>query len=257
MMQAAPKVSVIMPAYNAEKYIAEAISSVVLQTFKDWELIVIDDCSSDRTAEVAGSYAAADPRIRIYRNERNIGVAETRNRGFAAARGRWAALLDSDDLWHDDKLEKQLAVAELTGADIIYCSYSLIDAGGNKISDFIVPAETSYSDMLRENVLSCSTVLLSKAIFSEYRFTTDYYHEDYTLWLKLLKAGYSAAACCGVLVDYRVTRNSRSGDKLRSAKHRWIIYRKAEKLSFSKSVRLFAGYARRGIAKHKRTKWKL
>ena len=246
-----PLISIIMPAYNTEKYIEAAICSVRLQTYTNWELLVLDDGSTDQTATIAERFAEADPRIRLLRNPQNMGVARTRNRGFDMAAGDWAALLDSDDVWHSDKLEKQLAAAERSGAEIIYCSYSMVDKDGRRLSDFLVPERTSYSEMLEENVLSCSTVLLSRRIFSGFRFSTEYYHEDYALWLQLLRLGFPAFACRDVLVDYRILNGSRSNDKLRSAKHRWLIYRKAERLSFVSSAHAFSGYIRHGIEKYK------
>ena len=116
-----PLVSVIMPAYNAEKYIGEAIASVCAQTYENWELLILDDGSADRTAEIAQAYAQRDARIRVLRNLQNMGVARTRNRGFDLAQGEWIALLDSDDRWRVQKLEKQLAVARSSDADIVVC----------------------------------------------------------------------------------------------------------------------------------------
>lgn len=142
--QKQPLVSVIMPAYNAEEYISEAVQSVMAQTYTNWELLILDDCSTDGTADKARCFSDLDPRITLYSNPKNIGVALTRNKGMALAKGSWVALLDSDDIWHKDKLEKQLVAAENTGADIIYCSYSLMDKNGEHLSDFIVPERTSY-----------------------------------------------------------------------------------------------------------------
>ena len=243
-------VSVIMPAYNAEKYIAEAIQSVISQTYTNWELFVLDDCSTDSTAEIAESFANADSRIHLIRNPQNMGVARTRNRGFDLANGEWVALLDSDDVWHSDKLEKQLAIAKETGAEIIYCSYSLMNENGKHLSDFIVPNTTSYGDMLKESVLSCSTVLIYREVLNNHRFSTDYYHEDYVFWLELLKSGFTATACCEVLADYRVVKGSRSNNKFYSAINRWKIYRKVEKLPLLKSVKVFTAYAVNGICKY-------
>lgn len=154
-----PLVSVVMPAYNAEKYIGEAIRSVQSQTYTNWILLVIDDCSTDHTVDVVQAFVNTDDRIRLFRNTRNLGAAKTRNRGLELSEGEWVALLDSDDIWHSDKLEKQLAVALNSGSEIIYCSYSLISSDGQKISDYIVPMQTSYDDMLKESVFSCSTTL--------------------------------------------------------------------------------------------------
>lgn len=247
-----PFVSVVMPSYNAEKYISEAIQSVIAQTYENWELLIIDDCSTDSTANIVKQFSDVDSRITLYSNPKNMGVALTRNKGMNLAKGSWIALLDSDDVWHKDKLEKQLVAAENTGADIIYCSYSLMDKNGEHLSDFIVPERTSYDDMLRKNVIGCSTVFMRSPILIHHHFSTEHYHEDYVLWLELLKSGYIAAASTDVLVDYRIVDGSRSNDKLKSARNRWLIYREIEKLSLGKSVRVFAAYAFNGFIKHKR-----
>ena len=225
-IRAAPLVSVIMPAYNAEKYIEEAVSSVLSQTYKNWELLILDDCSSDCTAEIAEYFASLDTRIRLLRNPQNMGVAKTRNRGFDIAKGEWIALLDSDDVWHSDKLEKQMAVAGRAGADIIYCSYALVNESGAHLSDYIVPETTSYDAMLRESVLSCSTVLLRQLILREHHFSAEHYH--------------------------RVVNGSRSSNKFKSAKYRWEIYRDVERLSLPRSAQAFLTYALHGMRKHRR-----
>ena len=248
--QEQPLISVIMPAYNAEKYIEAAVQSVRSQTYTNWELLILDDCSTDDTAKIAGTFAEMDSRICLLRNSQNVGVARTRNRGIEVAAGQWVAFLDSDDVWHKEKLEKQLAVVSCTDADIVYCSYSLMNENAGHLSDFIVPETTSYNDMLKESVLSCSTVLLRRSILMQHSFSAAYYHEDYALWLELLRSGYRAAASRQVLADYRVVKGSRSNDKLRSARNRWTIYRKVEKLSWQKSVNAFAAYAFHGLVKH-------
>ena len=246
-----PLVSVIMPAYNAEKYIAEAISSVLSQSYTNWQLLILDDCSTDHTAEIAEYFEKADTRIRVLRNPRNMGVAKTRNRGIDMAKGEWVALLDSDDRWHDDKLEKQLVVADSSDADIIYCSYALTDESGEHLADYIVPETTDYNAMLKECVIGCSTVLLHNSLLTCHHFSHSFYQEDYVLWLELMKSGYKAMASREVLVDYRLVKGSRSRNKLISAKNRWIIYRNAEKLPLTKSIRAFTAYALRGMAKYR------
>ena len=243
-------VTVIMPVYNAERYVAEAVRSVLAQTYGEWELLIIDDGSTDRTAAIAEDFAKADPRVRLIRNRQNMGVAYTRNKGLDMARGAWVALLDGDDVWHSGKLEKQLALSEKAEADILYCSYAMTDRNGVHRSDYIVPETTSYEAMLRKNVLSCSTVMLSRRIAESYRFPVNCYHEDYAYWLMLLRNGYKAAACREVLVDYRVVKGSRSGNKIRSAKQRWRVYRKIEGLPLGKSIHVFLSYAYCGLVKH-------
>ena len=140
-----PLVSVIMPAYNAEPFIEEAISSVLSQTTSDWELIVIDDGSSDCTQKIISKFTSEDARVHLIINEENMGVAKTRNRGLDLFQGKYVALLDSDDYWAPQMLEKMIARAEETGADIIYCSYALVDEQGKKVcNDFIVPPATTF-----------------------------------------------------------------------------------------------------------------
>ena len=239
-----PLVSVIMPAYNAEKYIGEAIASVCAQTYENWELLILDDGSADRTAEIAQAYAQRDARIRVLRNLQNMGVARTRNRGFDLAQGEWIALLDSDDRWRVQKLEKQLAVAR--------SSYAMIDENGCHLSDFIVPETTSYHAMLEESVLSCSTVLIRRDALRDHRFCAQYYHEDYALWLELMRSGFRTLASRETLADYRVAKGSRSSDKLKSARYRWRIYRDVERLSLPRSACAFFSYALHGVRKHGR-----
>lgn len=247
-------VSVIMPAYNAEKYIEEAISSVVSQTHENWELLILDDCSTDRTVEIAERFAGLDARIRLLRNPQNMGVAKTRNRGLDLAQGEWIALLDSDDVWHRDKLEKQLALAEQAGAELVYTSYELFAGAKSKIADYYVPAKTDYRHMLKENVIGCSTVMLHRSLCRQFHFRQDVYHEDYALWLEILRNGYTAAGCTDILTNWRVSEQSRSFDKRSAAKNRWLIYRKVENLPLLSSACAFAAYAVRGAAKHRRVR---
>lgn len=247
-----PKVCVIMPSYNAEKYIAEAIKSVMEQSYKNWKLLILDDGSSDRTVEIARGIADNDSRITVYQNPCNQGVAMTRNRGIELAEGEWIAFIDSDDMWHREKLEKQLEMSEKTGASILYSSYALVTENGEHREDYHVPATTCYEAMLKENVIGCSTVMLRRCAWERHRFPVDLYHEDYALWLKLLKLGYTASGCEEILVDWRVLENARSFNKWSAAKNRWKVYRQMEKLPIGKSLRVFAAYTYSGIAKHKR-----
>lgn len=251
-MKANDLISVVMPAYNSERYISDAIQSVIAQTHENWELFVIDDCSTDRTREIVKPFADTDTRITLVCNDKNLGVSLTRNRGFEMAAGSYVALLDSDDIWHCDKLEKQLEVAERTNCEIIYCSYTVIDENGQRLSEYTVPEKTSYDDMLKESTISCSTAMLSKRITDTERFSPEHYHEDYAYWLHLLKSGYTAAASAESLADYRVAKGSRSHNKLKAAKNRWLVYRKAEHLPFWRSVSVFCSYAFRGTAKYRR-----
>lgn len=250
----APLVSVIMPAYNAGGYIAEAIRSVQAQTVVDWELLVLDDGSGDDTRSIVESLAQTDQRIRYLRNSANLGVSQTRNRGFELCGGRFVALLDSDDIWYPDKLEKQLARMSRTNADFSYTSYGIMDAKGEKArADYLVPEEVCLRKLLKENVIGCSTVMLTREMAEKYRFCTEYYHEDYVLWLKLLQDGRRAAGCPEVLANWRYLPNSRSFNKQRAAANRWNIYRLHLKLPLHQCLWLFANYILGSLRKYRRS----
>ena len=247
----APTVSVVMPAYNAEPYIGQAIESVRSQTFGDWELIVVDDCSTDGTAGIARAAAAADPRVRVVRQPANGGVAAARNRGVAEARGAWVALLDSDDVWEPEKLELQTALARDSGAPIVYCSYDLMGRGGEDLGrPFTVPTQTDFHAMLAESVIGCSTCLIDADLMKSHPFLSDVQHEDYLLWMTLLREGNAARGCPEVLMHYRQIPGSRSNDKLRAARGRWDIYRRGLGLSWPKSAASLLRYTISGLRKY-------
>ncbi len=248
-----PLVSVIMPAYNSETYIESAIRSIQEQTVENWELLVIEDGSKDGTAGLVAKLAAEDQRIRLLPNEQNMGTARSRNRGMDLCRGQYIAFLDSDDLWHPTKLEKQIALAEATGADILYTSYAIVDDNGEKCCpDFVVPETTDLKKMLRCSEIGCSTVMLSGELAKAERFAENFYHEDYAMWLTLLQKGAKAAGVSEVLVDYRYHADSRAADKFSSAKRRWRIYRDLLKLSVIKSGWYSVQYAVYGILKYRK-----
>ena len=248
-----PLVSVIMPAYNAAPFIGEAISSVIAQTVTDWELIVVDDCSQDETCQVVSAFMQEDPRIRLVHNESNMGVAKTRNRGMDLCKGQYVALLDSDDYWKPQLLEKMLARAKKTGADIIYCSYELVDEQGEKVcNDFIVPPATTFDESIVRSVITCSTVLLTEQLASKHRFPTNMYHEDIALWFQILRDGGTARGVEEVLAAYRQRANSRSAGKLKSACRRWTIYRKHLGMPLVKSAKVMIQYAYYGLIKFQR-----
>ena len=252
-LKGAPLVSVIMPAYNAAPFIGEAMASVIAQTVTDWELLVIDDGSRDDSLQIVQNIAATDPRIHVLQNDVNMGVARARNRGLDLFRGKYVALLDSDDYWDPRFLECSLARAEETLADIVYCSYELVDEQNEKVChDFIVPTETTFEQSIVRSVITCSTVLMTAEIAGNNRFPTDVYHEDIALWFGLLRDGKRAVGVTEVLAAYRQRANSRSAGKLRSARRRWVIYRKHLKLPLMKCVTTIIRYGYYGLKKFKR-----
>lgn len=249
-MERKPAVSIIMPAYNAEKYIEKAICSVQRQTMADWELIVVDDNSKDATAQIIHRLSAADDRIVPAFNHTNRGAASCRNSAMDMHRGEYIAFLDADDMWHPEKLDCQLAEAAKTKADIVCCSYALVDEEDQHChGDFIVKEQIDLDAMLRRNEIGCSTVLLSPAV-SGYRFRERFFHEDYALWLEMLQDGHLAVGIQSVLVDYRIVKNSRSNDKRRSALNRWRIYRNFLHLPIYRCIALMCEYGINGLKKY-------
>lgn len=245
-------VSIVMPAYNAERYIERAVRSVMQQTYIDWELLIIDDQSTDGTYNIVERLSKEDLRIKLFRNERNMGVAITRNRGLDLSTGEYVALLDSDDVWLEDKLSRQLDLIASSGADIVYCSYRIVDETGNrKCADFIVPQETNYEEALTTSVISCSTVVMSREIVDKYRFSSDYYHEDLVLWLQLLRDGYKAYGVVEILAEYRVFAGTRASNKAKSMMNRFKIYHYYLKLPLYKSGIFLIRAALVGLRKYK------
>lgn len=247
-----PLVSAVMPAYNAEQYIEEAIRSVQEQTMENWELIVVDDCSTDNTIQLVQSIGKDDDRIRLLLNQINQGAAASRNRALNECRGQYVAFLDADDVWRPEKLNVQIEKAEAAHADIVYTSYALIDECGKKhYHDFIVEEQTSFRKMLARNEIGCLTVLIRREILQQHLFPEDIYQEDYALWLTLLKEGYRAVGVTEVLADYRVRVGSRSFNKLKSAKNRWRVYRDYLKLPLIPSMKAMACYTFNGLKKYR------
>lgn len=221
-----PLVSVIMPAYNCEKYIEEAIHSVMTQTYKEWELIIIDDGSVDSTVETIKQILNKENRIRFFKNEKNIGVSKTRNRGISLANGEWIAFLDSDDKWRKDKLEKQMIHAEKLSVDFLFTGSSYINEEGKFYKGiFEVPEEVDYKKLRTHNVISCSSVIIKKRFFRHVKMENDDMHEDYALWLQILAIGIKAHGVNEPLLIYRISKDSKSGNKLKTLKMTYKAFR--------------------------------
>ena len=213
-----------MPAFNAAKTIRASIESVVNQTYKDWELIVIDDYSADNTTELVKSID--DSRIRLIINEQNLGTSSTRNIGIIEAISDWIAFLDSDDIWHKDKLEKHLHFIIKTNADISYTGTSYMNKSG-QISKYNLPAvqEFNYKNLLRRNIMSCSSVIVRRELMKTALFEKGFIHEDYVAWLKILRKVEYAYGLNEPLLIYRLSANSKSSGRIHSAIQTYGAYR--------------------------------
>lgn len=222
-----PTVSVVIPAYNAENFIENSINSVLQQTYIDFELIVINDCSKDRTANIVSELAKKDERIIFLQNKINHGVSFTQNLGISKARGKWIAFLDCDDLWEANKLEKQMALIKAhPDAVLTYTASSFIDYEGRPYS-YIMAAEPemTYKKLLKRNLLSCSSVIVRKDVISRIKMADDKMHEDYSAWLLILRETKCAYGINEPLLIYRISQNSKSSNRLQSAKMIYHSYR--------------------------------
>lgn len=219
-------VSVIMPAYNCEKYIEEAINSVLFQTYSNLELIVIDDGSKDNTVKIIERLIKKDSRVKFYKNEKNLGVSATRNKGISLANGDWIAFLDSDDIWEKTKVKKQIKYASDINAEFVFTGVSYIDENGKAYKGtFEVPNKVTYKKLMRQNVITCSSVFIKKIFFNTIKMEKDEMHEDYAVWLRVLKTGTCAYGINEPLLIYRISPNSKSGNKIKTIKMTYKVFR--------------------------------
>lgn len=219
-------VSVIMPAYNAEKYIRQAIDSVRSQTYQEWELIVVDDASQDSTYAIVKEYCQKDIRIKLIQNPQNQGVSYTRKNGVEAAEGEWVAFLDSDDAWKPEKLQKQVELQKQYNAKLVFTGSAFMDSKGKQMDWILhVPQEIGYRQLLKQNLISNSSVLVDKISYQNYAVVANDIHEDFACWLQFLRDGNTAYGIDEPLLVYRLSALSKSGNKLKAALMNWKTYR--------------------------------
>ncbi len=250
-----PYVSVVMPAYNAEKTISEAIESVLNQTFTDFELIILNDCSRDDTENIINKYIS-DVRIIYVKNEKNLGVSETRNKGIDRAKGKWIAFLDSDDIWKEDKLQKQIELLQKEReATLCYTGSAFIDSEGKRSRYVLkVPSRLSYKKLLKQNLISCSSALVKSDVIKKLRMPGDQMHEDYFIWLTILKQTSYAYGINEPLIIYRLSKGSKSSKRLKSARMTYNTYRAIGYSSIIAAL-LVARYAVYSIKKRARIRF--
>lgn len=249
-------ISIIMPAYNAARYIEESIQSVIAQTYTDWELIVIDDCSTDNTRQIVEPYIHEYPNIHYHKNKENCGVAKTRNRGVKVAAGEWIAFLDSDDCWNPRKLELQMELALTQNALLLFTGSAFMDENSHPLDYYLpAPAAISYKELLKQNVVSCSSVMIEKKLIQEYPMKhASKMHEDFAVWLKILRDKQICAY--GIdqpLLIYRVSSSSKSGNKIKAAIMTFRVYRHL-KLGLVPACYYWMCYTVRSLKKYRHLK---
>ncbi|PJZ45478.1 glycosyltransferase family 2 protein [Leptospira brenneri] len=229
-----PKVSVIMPAYNAVPYLEESVNSLKRQNYKDWELLLVDDCSKDDTAKLAAEIAASDSRIQFIAKEKNSGSADTRNTGIQLAKGEFIAFLDADDLWEPNFLEVMIPFMEKNHSAFSFASYRIIDENGFEFCEpFLVKSEKySYRNLLHYNRVGLLTAIYHVPSVGKKYFDPSLksLRDDYALWLDILRDGKLAYASSEILARYRVRRGAATSNKKKVMLAHFRMLKNREKL---------------------------
>lgn len=252
-MDREPLISIVMPVYNCERYIMQAVESVIAQTYQNWELLIINDASQDNTQSIVNELAQKDSRIHVYDNAENSGVSKTRNRGVTLAKGDWIAFLDSDDAWAVEKLEKQVNFLQTNEeAELIFTGSAFINEDNQRAGyELHVPQTVDFRELLKQNVISCSSVLIKKEYLLLYSMPGDKMHEDYTVWLRTLKKVQFAYGIDEPLLIYRISSNSKSGNKLNAAKMQYRVYRFVG-LNIFQAMHYMVWYTVRNLRKYRK-----
>ncbi|PAV25002.1 teichuronic acid biosynthesis [Tamilnaduibacter salinus] len=213
-----------MPLHNAQAYVGQAVESVIAQTYPAWELIIVDDASSDESLAAVEEYEN-NSRISVIKLPENSGSpAKPRNVGTERAQGRFVAFIDADDAWLPEKLEIQVEALTESGAPLGCCGYWVINDAGNRIGKLSVPQQASFSELVRHNTIGCLTAIYDRARLGK-RYFPECGHEDYALWLDILSEGGKVHGVDQPLAEYRVRSGSVSSNKWRTLTYFWHIYR--------------------------------
>lgn len=244
-------VSIITPVYNASRFIEETIKSVQAQTYKEWEMILVDDCSTDNSYEIINRYSKEDDRIKYIRLEKNSGAAVARNTAISNAKGKYIAFLDSDDIWYENKLEKQINFMKDKNIGFSFTSYELMSEDGELLNKTInVPNQIDYNKYLKNTIIGCLSVIIDIEKLGDFRMPNIRSNQDMATWLYIMKdrkcIAYGLNEC---LAKYRLVNGSISNNKVKAAKSVWNVYRNIENLSFIKSSYVFVGYAINAVLK--------
>ena len=249
-IDARPLVSIVTPCYNSEKFIAETIASVQQQTVTDWELLIVDDASSDATVAEIKRLQAEDLRIKCFSLKENKGPAHARNLGIQKARGKYLTFLDADDLWFPEFLERSSTEAKMH--PFVFASYKRLDENLEPyLSDFIVPEKVSYTDILKSNSISCLTAFLDIEVLGKKYMPLIKKRQDMGLWLQYLKKIDYAYGIQEPLAIYRIRRDSLSRNKTGLIKYQWKFYREVEQLSVFASAYYLTCWAYKGFVKYR------
>lgn len=230
------KVSIVTPLYNAEKFIESTIKSVIAQSYQSWEMIVVDDCSKDNGPKIVEKYAKTDERIKLIRLSQNGGGAVARNRAIEEAEGRYIAFLDSDDLWHPEKLIKQIKFMEENNYDFTYTWYEKMDEEGKRLNEVVRSKDkVNYRELLKSNQIGCLAAMYNQEKLGKIYMPLIRKRQDYALWLQVLKKTKSGYCLKENLAQYRIVSGSISSNKVNLIKFNWKLFRDVEEMGVFKS----------------------
>jgi teichuronic acid biosynthesis glycosyltransferase TuaG len=250
-----PLVSIITPAYNAERFIKATIESVINQTYTNWEMLIVNDCSKDSTTFIVQEYVEKDSRIILINAPQNGGVAAARNLALERAKGKYIAFVDSDDCWHPKKLEIQINFMQERNIAFSYTSYQLIDENGTMLNRYVHAKPTmKYNNVLKNTLIGCLTVVVNVEKTGGFRFPPLTHTEDTMAWVEVLRRGFVAYGILDVLSYYRISSNSMTSRKPKMAKLQWKTYREYCGYGVIRSVYYFTCYAINALLKIKNAK---
>lgn len=244
-------VSIIVPVYNVENFIGQTMDCVVAQTYRNWELLLVEDCSTDSTAALIRQYMerTGDPRIRLISQPSNMGAARARNRGLREAGGRYISYLDADDLWEPQKLEKELAFMKEKDAAFAFTGYEFADETGKGMGKVVhVPETLTYKQALSNTTIFTTTVMFDlEKLKKEQLEMPVMKSEDTALWFRVLRSGVTAYGLDENLVKYRRAGKTLSSNKLEAIRRIWNLYRRAEGMNVINSAWHFCFWALRAV----------
>ncbi|KGO89081.1 glycosyltransferase family 2 protein [Flavobacterium suncheonense] len=247
-----PLVSIITPTFNSAKYIEATVVSVQQQTHNNWELLIVDDGSSDETVAVVKTLCQNEPRIKFFPLPENVGPAKARNVGIENATGAYMTFLDADDLWFPDFIENSIRTIKETGIGFVFSSYKRSNENLEFVySDFIVPEKVTYTDILKTNSISCLTAFVNIEALGKKFMPEIRKRQDMGLWLRYLKEIPFAYGIKEPKAVYRMRENSLSRNKKNLIKYQWQFYREVEKLNVFQSVYYMLHWMYRGFMKYR------
>ena len=230
-------ISIITPTYNCANFIGETIDSVLAQTYSNWEMIIVDDCSTDNTEEIVNNYSNSDKRIKYYKLDNNSGAAVSRTKAMELANGQYMAFLDSDDLWYPNKLEYQINYMKKNNYAFTCTKYEQINEKSKLLDKVImVVSKTNYNRLLLDCPVGNSTVMYDVTKMGKFKVPNIRKRNDDALWLQMLKKEKYIYGIDEVLMKYRIRSNSISSNKFKLIGYHWYLYRNIEHLNIVRSV---------------------